>query len=174
MDCFIVAGPTSSGAIKLVEQVATTLPTARLYGGDGICESAFANPAQHGIPASIAPRFKCTLPVLALADSPGGKTFLSAYQAAYGSSNPPSYAIYGYAAMQLGLDTVASLGSQGNDKAAVLAALFTNVHNAALGSFQFDQDGDTTLDRTASTQSPMASRHFQARSISDLGPAVQR
>ena len=49
--------------------------------------------------------------------------------------------------MQLGLDTVTSLGSQGNDKAAVLAALFANMHDSVLGSFQFDRDGDTTLDQ---------------------------
>ena len=48
--------------------------------------------------------------------------------------------------MKLGLDTVASLGPKGNDKAAVLAALFANVHNSPLGSFEFDRDGDTTLD----------------------------
>lgn len=147
VNCFMFAGSTSSGAVKLVEQVAATIPAARLYGGDGICESAFTNPAQHGIPAQIAPRFKCTLPVLALADYPGGKSFLSAYRVAYGTSHPERYAIYGYAAMKLGLDTVASLGSKGNDKAAVLAALFANVHNSVLGSFEFDRDGDTTLDK---------------------------
>ncbi len=146
VNCFMFAGTTSRGAIKLVEEVAGTIPTARLYGGDGICESAFTNPAQHGIPAQIAPRFKCTLPVRAVADYPGGKSFLSAYRVAYGNSPPERYAIYGFAAMKLGLDTIAGLGSKGNDKAAVLAALFVNVHNSALGSFEFDQDGDTTLD----------------------------
>jgi branched-chain amino acid transport system substrate-binding protein len=145
-DCFLFAGPTSPGAVKLVEQVAATIPTARLYGADGICESAFTNPAQHGIPARIAARFKCTLPVLAIADYPGGKSFLAAYQAAYGTSHPDPYAIYGYAAIKLGLDAVASLGTRGNDKAAVLASLFANVHNSILGSFEFDPDGDTTLD----------------------------
>ena len=146
VNCFMFAGPTSRGAVKLVEEVAATIPTARLYGGDGICESAFTNPARHGIPAQIAPRFKCTLPVLALAAYPGGKSFLSAYRAAYGTSHPEPYAIYGYVAMKLGLDAVAGLGSKGNDKAAVLAALFANVHNSVLGSFEFDPDGDTTLD----------------------------
>ena len=146
VNCFMFAGTTSSGAVKLVKEVAATLPTARLYGGDGICESAFTNPAQHGIPAQIAPRFKCTLPVLALTAYPGGKSFLSAYRAAYGTSHPDAYAIYGYVAMKLGLDTVAGLGAKGNDKAAVLAALFANVHKSLLGSFEFDSDGDTTLD----------------------------
>jgi branched-chain amino acid transport system substrate-binding protein len=145
VDCFVFAGPTSRGAVRLFQAVGATLPTARLYGSDGICESAFTNPAQGGIPARIAPRFKCTLPVLALADYPGGKQFLSAYRAAYGNPHPDPYAMYGYAAMTLGLDTVASLGAEGNDKAAILAALFANAHNSVLGSYEFDPDGDTTL-----------------------------
>ena len=145
VDCFMFAGTTSRGAVSLFEDVAATIPTARLFVGDGICESAFTNPAQHGIPARIAPRFQCTLPVLALADYPGGKAFLSAYRAAYGDSHPDPYAMYGYEAMKLGLDTVAGLGSRGNDKAAILAALFANVHNSVLGAYEFDRDGDTTL-----------------------------
>jgi branched-chain amino acid transport system substrate-binding protein len=145
VQCFVFAGATSRGAVRLVADVAATIPTARLYGGDGICKSGFTNPVRGGIPARIAPRFKCTLPVLALANYPGGKRFLSAYQAAYGKSHPDPYAIYGYAAMRLGLDTVAGLGADGNDKAAILAALFANVHQSVLGTFEFDPNGDTTL-----------------------------
>jgi branched-chain amino acid transport system substrate-binding protein len=145
VDCFVFAGHTSRGAVRLVEDVAATIPTARLYGGDAICEGAFTNPARGGIPARIAPRFQCTLPVLALAAYPGGKQFLAAYQAAYGKSPPDPYAIYGYAAMRLGLETVASLGAEGTDKAAILAALFANTHDSVLGTYGFDPNGDTTL-----------------------------
>jgi branched-chain amino acid transport system substrate-binding protein len=145
VNCFVFAGPTSRGAVRLVDDVAATIPAARLYGGDAICKSDFTNPARGGIPASIAPRFRCTLPVLGLAAYPGGKRFLSAYRAAYGNSHPDPYAIYGYTAMRLGLDTVASLGAKGNDKAAILAAMFANVHNSVLGTYEFDRDGDTTL-----------------------------
>jgi len=145
VDCFMFAGTTSSGAVKLVTDVNATIPTARVYGGDGICESAFTNPAQHGISARIARLFKCTLPVYDLADYPGGRGFLSAYRAAYGDSHPDPYAIYGYEAMKLGLATVAGLGSKGNDKAAVLAALFAANRNSVLGAYEFDSNGDTTL-----------------------------
>ena len=147
VNCFMFAGTTSSGAVKLVKEVAATLPTARLYGGDGICESAFTNPAQHGIPAQIAPRFKCTLPVRPHGLSWRQRAFsLPTGQLVWETSHPDAYAIYGYVAMKLGLDTVAGLGAKGNDKAAVLAALFANVHKSLLGSFEFDSDGDTTLD----------------------------
>ena len=144
-DCFMFAGTTSRAAVTLVKDVNATIPTARIYGSDGICESAFTNPAQHGMPATIAGLFKCTLPVLNLADYSGGQSFLSAYRAAYGDSHPDPYAIYGYEAMKLGLDTVARLGSKGNDRAAVLAALFATNRNSVLGAYEFDSNGDTTL-----------------------------
>jgi branched-chain amino acid transport system substrate-binding protein len=48
--------------------------------------------------------------------------------------------------MKLGLDTIAGLGSQGSDKAAVLKALFaTKNRKSVLGTYGFDANGDTTL-----------------------------
>ena len=48
--------------------------------------------------------------------------------------------------MQLGLNTIKGLGAQGNNKAAVLAALFaTKATASVLGTFGFDANGDTTL-----------------------------
>ena len=48
--------------------------------------------------------------------------------------------------MNLGLDTIASLGAKGNSKSAVLEALFaTKARNSVLGTYGFDKNGDTTL-----------------------------
>ena len=48
--------------------------------------------------------------------------------------------------MKLGLDTIAGLGAQGNSKSAVLKALFaTTARPSVLGTYGFDQNGDTTL-----------------------------
>ncbi len=48
--------------------------------------------------------------------------------------------------MKLGLDTIASLGAQGNSKSAVLHALFAiTARNSVLGTYGFDKNGDTTL-----------------------------
>ena len=48
--------------------------------------------------------------------------------------------------MKLGLDTIAGLGAKGNNKAAVLAALFaTKARSSVLGTYGFDKNGDTTL-----------------------------
>ena len=40
-DCFFFAGRVSAGAVALIEAVHAALPLAKLFGGDGICTSAF-------------------------------------------------------------------------------------------------------------------------------------
>ena len=122
------------------------LPTAKVFGGDGVCTDSYTNATKGGIPASLYPLTECTVATLDLAAYPGGKDFLAAYKAKYGTANPDPYAIYGYEVMKLGLDTIASLGAQGNSKSAVLAALFKiKARNSVLGTYGFDKNGDTTL-----------------------------
>jgi branched-chain amino acid transport system substrate-binding protein len=145
-DCFLFGGVTANGAVQLYKDIGAALPTAKLYGPDGVCESGFTNPAKKGIPATLGKRFKCSVATLNLSSYPGGKDFLSAFKAKYGNANPDPYAIYGYEAMKLGIDTIASLGDKGNDRAAVLDALFATKDRAsALGTYSFDANGDTTL-----------------------------
>jgi branched-chain amino acid transport system substrate-binding protein len=71
---------------------------------------------------------------------------VNAYSKRYGDKNPDPYAIYGYEAMKLGLDTIKGLGDKGSDKQAVLAALFaTKNRSSVLGTYSFDKNGDTSL-----------------------------
>ena len=145
-DCFYFAGIVSNGAVQITKDVNAALPSAKIYGGDGICTGSYTNPAMHGVPASVGPRIQCTVATQDLAAYPGGKAFLAAYKTKYGTSSPDPYAIYGFEIMKLGLDTVAGLGPKGNDKAAVLAALFaTKARHSVLGTYGFDANGDTTL-----------------------------
>jgi branched-chain amino acid transport system substrate-binding protein len=145
-DCFMFAGIVSNGAVQLTKDVNSALPKAKIFGADGVCTSSYTAASQGGVPASIDPLIQCTVATQDLAAYPGGKDFLAAYKAAYGVANPDPYAIYGYEAMQLGLNTIKSLGAQGNSKSAVLAALFATKSTATvLGTFGFDANGDTTL-----------------------------
>jgi len=145
-DCFLFAGITANGAVQLYKDVGAALPNAKLYGPDGNCESGFTNPAKKGIPKALGARFQCSVATLNLESYPGGAEFLKAYQAKYNDNKPDPYAIYGYEAMKLGLDTVKSLGDKGNDKAAVLDALFkTKDRKSVLGTYSFDANGDTSL-----------------------------
>jgi branched-chain amino acid transport system substrate-binding protein len=145
-DCFYFAGLVSTGAVQITKDVHSAIPTAKIFGGDGDCTDSWTNAAKGGVPAAIDPLIQCTVPTLDLAAYPGGKDFLSAYQAKYGVANPDPYSIYGYVAMKLALDTISSLGAQGNSKTAVLNALFAlKSYSSVLGTFGFKASGDTTL-----------------------------
>ncbi len=145
-DCFFFAGIVSNGAVQITKDVHAALPKAKIFGGDGVCTSSYTSQKAGGVPAAINPLMQCTVATQDLAAYPGGKDFLAAYKAKYGSANPDPYAIYGYEDMKLGLDTIAKLGAKGNDKAAVLAALLaTTSRSSVLGTYGFDKNGDTTL-----------------------------
>jgi branched-chain amino acid transport system substrate-binding protein len=134
------------GEVELVKDINAAIPTAKIFGGDGVCSGGETNPSKGGFPASIAPLFYCTVATQGLTTYPGGKAFLAAYKAAYGDSNPDPYSIYGYEDMQLALKTIAKLGAQGNSKSAVVAALFaTKNYHGAIGTYGFDANGDTTI-----------------------------
>ncbi|HET9103141.1 MAG TPA: branched-chain amino acid ABC transporter substrate-binding protein [Solirubrobacteraceae bacterium] len=145
-DCFFFSGIVSNGAVQLTKDVHAALPKAKIFVPDGACTSSYTNQKSGGVPASIDPLIQCTVATQDLKAYPGGKDFLAAYKAKYGSANPDPYAIYGYEAMKLGLDTITKLGAQGNSKSAVLKALFaTTSRSSVLGTYGFDKNGDTTL-----------------------------
>ncbi|MBV9415989.1 MAG: branched-chain amino acid ABC transporter substrate-binding protein [Solirubrobacterales bacterium] len=134
------------GEVQLVKDINSAVPTAKIFGGDGVCSGGETNPSKGGFPASIAPLFHCTVATEGLTTYPGGQAFLAAYKKAYGVSDPDPYSIYGYEDMQLALKTIAKLGAQGNSKSAVVAALFaTKNYAGAIGTYGFDANGDTTL-----------------------------
>jgi len=145
-DCFFFAGIVSNGAVQITKDVHAALPKAKIFGGDGVCTDSYTAQSKGGVPAAIDPLLQCTVATQDLAAYPGGKDFLAAYKAKYGTANPDPYAIYGYEVMKLGLDTIAKLGAKGNDKSAVLAALLgTTSRSSVLGTYGFDKNGDTTL-----------------------------
>ena len=135
-----------TGEVELIKDINGAIPTAKVFGGDGVCLTSVTNPAKGGIPKSLAPLYFCTQPAQDLLAYPGGKAFVDAYKAKYGTAVTDPYAIYGYDAMKLGLTTIAKLGAQGNSKSAVLKALFaTKNYHGAIGTYSFDANGDTTL-----------------------------
>jgi branched-chain amino acid transport system substrate-binding protein len=141
-DCLFYAGLVSGGAVQVTKDVHSAIPTARIFGGDRVCTRSYTS----AVPAPVGSLIECTLPVLKLSAYPDGRAFLAAYKAKYGVANPNPYAIYGYEAMKLGLDTIAGLGSQGNSKLALMKALFaTTARHSVLGTYGFDKNGDTTL-----------------------------
>jgi branched-chain amino acid transport system substrate-binding protein len=146
-DCFVFSGITANGAVQLYKDVAAALPDAKLYGPDGVAESGFSDPAEGGIPADVASRVKVTVATLSPDEyPPEGRKFFEDFEAEYGEPNPDPYAIYGYEAMRLFLDTCEQLGPDCSDRQAVIDALFnTKGRESVLGTYDIDENGDTTL-----------------------------
>jgi branched-chain amino acid transport system substrate-binding protein len=145
-NCFFFSGIVSNGAVQITKDVHSAIPTAKIFGGDGVCTDSYTAASKGGVPAAIDPLIQCTVATQNLSAYPGGRDFLSAYQAKYSGSSPDPYAIYGYAVMQLALNTIKNLGAQGNSKSAVLAALFADKSvQSVLGTYGFNANGDTTL-----------------------------
>jgi branched-chain amino acid transport system substrate-binding protein len=144
-DCFVYSGITANNAVQLYKDFAAALPSAKLYGPDGVAESGFASAKDGGIPASLDARVKLTVATLSPDQyPPEGQEFFKAFTAKYGEDNPDPYAIYGYEAMKLGMDAIAR--SKTGTKEDVLKALFaTKDRQSVLGTYSIDENGDTTL-----------------------------
>lgn len=145
-DCFFFAGLVSRGAVQITQDVHAALPTANVFGGDGVCTGSYTADWAGGVPADIDRFIHCTVATGDLTARQAGRAFLAAYRARYGVADPDPYAVYGYEAMELGLTTIKRLGPKGDSKSAVLKALFATFdRRSAIGIYGFDRDGDTTL-----------------------------
>jgi branched-chain amino acid transport system substrate-binding protein len=146
-DCFVFSGITANGAVQLYKDVHAALPDANLYGPDGVAESGFSDPKEGGIPADVQAKTKVTVATLSPDEyPPEGRKFFEDFEAKYNEPNPDPYAIYGYEAMKLVLDTCKKLGSDCSDKQAMIDALYqTKGRQSVLGTYDIDENGDTTL-----------------------------
>ena len=144
-DCFVYSGITANNAVQLFKDFDAALPDAQLCGPDGVCEAGFTDPAEGGIPAGVASKFKCTVATLSPDEyPPEGQEFFTQFEEKYGEPNPDPYAIYGYEAMRLALDAIERSGT--GEKADILTALFdTTDRSSVLGTYSIDENGDTTL-----------------------------
>jgi branched-chain amino acid transport system substrate-binding protein len=146
-DCFVFGGITANGAVQLYKDVLAALPDIKLYGPDGVAETGFTDPEEGGIPANVQQRVKLTVATLDPSEyPPDGQKFFRDYEEEYGEANPNPYAVYGYEAMDLILDTCKRLGSDCGDRQKLIDALFqTKGRESVLGTYDIDENGDTTL-----------------------------
>ncbi|HEY1274203.1 MAG TPA: branched-chain amino acid ABC transporter substrate-binding protein [Thermoleophilaceae bacterium] len=146
-DCFVFSGITANGAVQLYKDIAAALPDAKLYGPDGVAESGFSDPKSGGIPSDVGSRVKVTVATLSPDQyPPEGQKFFDDFTAKYGEKNPDPYAIYGYEAMSLVLDTCEKLKADCSDRQKMIDALFaTKGRQSVLGTYDIDENGDTTL-----------------------------
>ncbi|MFL5824909.1 MAG: branched-chain amino acid ABC transporter substrate-binding protein [Thermoleophilaceae bacterium] len=146
-DCVLVAGITDNNGVQLTKDLAAGVPNAKIYGPDGVCESAWVDPKKGGFPTSIDSKVECTVATLdPNSYPPEGKKFFTDYKATYGDSNPDPYAVYGYETMALALDAIKRAGAKGNNRQAVINSLFaTKDRKSVLGTYSIDKNGDTSV-----------------------------
>jgi branched-chain amino acid transport system substrate-binding protein len=146
-DCFIFTGEIESNGVQAIKDAASVPSVKALFAGDGMCLNDTADPKK-GIPANIAPKFKCTIATLdPKAFGPEGKKFFKDYAAKYNEPSPDPYAIYGYEAMALFLDAIKRASDAGDlTRQSVVDQIFqTKDRNSVLGTYSIDANGDTSL-----------------------------
>jgi branched-chain amino acid transport system substrate-binding protein len=141
-DCMFFGGITDNKAAQVWKDVGAANPTMKLFGPDGVAESAFTTK----IPANLQARTYITNPTLdPKLYPPAAQDFFKKYKAKYGKT-PEPYAIYGYEAMQDALLSIQNAGSKGNDRQAVIDQFFQiKDRDSVLGKYSIDENGDTTL-----------------------------
>jgi branched-chain amino acid transport system substrate-binding protein len=147
VDCFVFAGVTPNGAVQLYKDVSAALPEAKLYGPDGVSNPEFFVADEGGIPPDVAAKVKVTVATLSPDQyPPEGQRFFDEYMKTYDVTSVDPYAIYGYEAMKLVLDTCEQLGPDCTDRQALIDALFeTKGRESVLGTYDIDENGDTTI-----------------------------
>jgi len=146
-ECFVFAGVTPNGAVQLYKDVSAALPEARLYGPDGVSNPEFFDAREGGLPAEVAAKVKVTVATLSPDEyPPEGQRFFDQFREMYDVKAVDPYAIYGYEAMRLVLDTCEQLGPDCTDRQAMIDALFnTKGRESVLGTYDIDENGDTTI-----------------------------
>jgi branched-chain amino acid transport system substrate-binding protein len=141
-DCVFFGGITDNNAVQLFKDLHAAMPTAKLFGPDGVAETAFTTK----LGSSVEKVTYVTNPTLDPKLYPAsGQEFFKNYKAKYGAE-PEAYAIYGYEAMGVMLEAIKNAGAKGNDRQAVIDAFFKiKNRESVLGTYSIDENGDTTL-----------------------------
>jgi branched-chain amino acid transport system substrate-binding protein len=140
-DAVFFAGLPSLGVDNLWKAVVHAQPGVKLFG-----PSILAVPTFLAALGPVEDQAYITTPTLDPRMYPAaGQRFFDAYRREYGVA-PESQAIFGYAAMQLVINSIASAGRRGNRRSTVIGQAFGAYEpDSALGPFSISKDGDPTL-----------------------------
>jgi branched-chain amino acid transport system substrate-binding protein len=141
-NCWFHGGITQNKCVQLTKDINAAVPDAKLFVPDGCAESAYSEKLGKKVEKQVF----VTVPTLDPGEyPPEGQKFFADFKAKYGN-DPQPYAIYGYEAMGVALQAIKAAGDQGNDRQAVIEAAFQiKDRKSVLGTFSFDENGDTTL-----------------------------
>jgi branched-chain amino acid transport system substrate-binding protein len=141
-DCMFFGGITQNKGVQVFKDVNAANPTMKLFGPDGVAESAFSSK----LGSAVEKNTYITNPTLdPKLYPPAAQDFFAKFKQKFGN-DPQPYAIYGYEAMKVALLAIQNAGDKGNDKQAVIDAFFKiKDRDSVLGKYSIDENGDTTL-----------------------------
>jgi branched-chain amino acid transport system substrate-binding protein len=136
------AGGTTPEIVALWRQLHSADPRLWLLGSNTMVNATFTSAIGSGAQA----RTLLTTPVLPVSHyPPSAQRVLSAYRRQFGEQ-PEAYALFGYAAMSDALQAIGRAGARGNNRQAVIDALFAaGPRDSVIGHYTIEPDGETTL-----------------------------
>ena len=144
-DAVFFGGIVDNNAVQLWKDLGAALPDATLWGPDGVATSTFTN----DVPPDIAERTYVTVATINPKDyGPKGQKFFADFKSQYQQKVIQPYAIYGFEAMDVILDSMgrAGDGADCNDRQAVIDAFYeTQGKDGVTGEYDIDEDGDVNL-----------------------------
>ena len=140
-DLVYFGGTTQTNAGQLAKDLKASGVTAKFMVPDGCFEQAFIQAAGA---ENLNGRTFITFGGVPPEQLTGaGKRFFDEYQARF-KTPPESYSVYGYEAARVVIEGILRAGS--TDRAAIIQAVSTmQDFSGALGTWSFDENGDTTL-----------------------------
>jgi len=144
-DAVFFGGIVDNNAVQLWKDLGAALPDATLWGPDGVATSTFTNP----LPTDLADRTYITVATINPKDyGPKGQKFFADFKSKYHQKVVQPYAIYGFEAMDVVLDSMERAGDSCNDRQAVIDEFFnTKDKEGVTGTYDIDDDGDVTLNQ---------------------------
>jgi len=144
--CVLISAVSESRAAVLATQIASGLPSARIFTSAATADSAFVR----ALPAARDRRVLITAPAASPATARAAGPLRPRGGLASATGQRP-YESYGYEAMGLLLDAIARAtknGTRAVDRSRVVAAIFaTRKRRGVLGTYGIDREGDPTIRR---------------------------
>jgi branched-chain amino acid transport system substrate-binding protein len=136
------AGGTEPGAVALWKELHNADPRLWLLGSSTMVNATFTSEIGAGADA----RTLLTTPVLPVSHYPASaRPVLADYRRQF-HEQPEAYALFGYEAMHVTLQAIRRAGARGNNRQAVIDALFAaGQHDSVIGRYAIEPDGETTL-----------------------------
>ncbi len=136
------AGGTTPETVALWKQLHSSDPHLWLLGSSTMVNDTFTS----AIGTSAASKTLLTTPVLPVSSYPVmAQPVLAGYHRQFGEQ-PEAYALFGYEAMNAALQAIRRAGARGNNRQAVVDALFdTGERDSVIGRYAIEPDGETTL-----------------------------